>query len=375
MATMQSKQAHEVLVRGEGAVGRSLALALAAQGLRVALLGADEATARADDVRTYALNAEAVALLKQIKVWDSLPTDARTPVFDMCIRGDQGGSQLDFSAWQQGRSELAFIVDAAALDQQLADAVRFSPHVQRVRQPVPAELEAICEGRQSAARAARGVQFDLKPYAQHGVAARLVSNRPHQGIAHQWFRSPEVLALLPFDRPEPEHSFGLVWSVAPERAAELLAMDEAGFEAALNEASGEAPGSLRLASPRAAWPLNLAQASEVSGEGWVLLGDAAHLVHPLAGQGLNLGLADVACLARVLAQRESWRMLGDARLLRRYARERLLPTLAMGYMTNGLQRLFASEAPALRQLRNEGLSLLNRLSPLKKLLAGQALGR
>ena len=375
MATMQSKQAHEVLVRGEGAVGRSLALALAAQGLRVALLGADEATARADDVRTYALNAEAVALLKQIKVWDSLPTDARTPVFDMCIRGDQAGSQLDFSAWQQGRSELAFIVDAAALDQQLADAVRFSPHVQRVTQPVPAELEAICEGRQSAARAARGVQFDLKPYAQHGVAARLVSNRPHQGIAHQWFRSPEVLALLPFDRPEPEHSFGLVWSVAPERAAELLAMDEAGFEAALNEASGEAAGSLRLASPRAAWPLNLAQASELSGEGWVLLGDAAHLVHPLAGQGLNLGLADVACLARVLAQRESWRMLGDARLLRRYARERLLPTLAMGYMTNGLQRLFASEAPALRQLRNEGLSLLNRLSPLKKLLAGQALGR
>ncbi|WP_416383958.1 FAD-dependent monooxygenase [Roseateles microcysteis] len=375
MATMQSKQAHEVLVRGEGAVGRSLALALAAQGLRVALLGADEATARADDVRTYALNAEAVALLKQIKVWDSLPTDARTPVFDMCIRGDQAGAQLDFSAWQQGRSELAFIVDAAALDQQLADAVRFSPHVQRVRQQVPAELEAICEGRQSAARAARGVQFDLKPYAQHGVAARLVSNRPHQGIAHQWFRSPEVLALLPFDRPEPEHSFGLVWSVAPERAAELLAMDEADFEAALNEASGEAAGSLRLASPRAAWPLNLAQASEVSGEGWVLLGDAAHLVHPLAGQGLNLGLADVACLARVLAQRESWRMLGDARLLRRYARERLLPTLAMGYMTNGLQRLFASEAPALRQLRNEGLSLLNRLSPLKKLLAGQALGR
>lgn len=372
---MESKQRFGVLVRGEGAVGRSLALALAAQGLQVALLGTDEAPPRADDVRTYALNAEAVALLKDIKVWEALPADARTPVFDMCIRGDQAGAQLDFSAWQQGRSELAFIVDAAALDQQLAAALRFSPHVQRVSQPVPAELEAICEGRQSAARAARGVSFDLKPYAQHGVAARLVASRPHQGLAHQWFRSPEVLALLPFDRPEPEHSYGLVWSVSPERAADLLAMDAGSFEAALNEASGEAAGTLRLASPRAAWPLNLAQASEVSGEGWVLLGDAAHLVHPLAGQGLNLGLADVACLARVLAQRERWRTLGDARLLRRYARERLLPTLAMGQMTNGLQRLFASEAPALRVLRNEGLSLLNRLSPLKKLLAGQALGR
>ena len=372
---MESKQRFGVLVRGEGAVGRSLALALAAQGLQVALLGAEETQARPDDVRTYALNAEAVALLKDIKVWDALPTEARTPVYDMCIRGDQSGAQLDFSAWQQGRSELAFIVDAAALDQQLATALRFSPHIQRVSQAVPAELEAICEGRQSAARAARGVQFDLKPYAQHGVAARLVSSQPHQGIAHQWFRAPEVLALLPFDRPEPEHSFGLVWSVSPERAAELLAMDEASFELALNEASSEAAGRLRLASARAAWPLNLAQASEVSGEGWVLLGDAAHLVHPLAGQGLNLGLADVACLARVLAQREAWRSLGDARLLRRYARERLLPTLAMGHMTDGLQRLFASETPALRVLRSQGLSLLNRLPPLKKLLAGQALGR
>lgn len=375
MALMESKQRFGVLVRGDGAVGRSLALALAAQGLQIALLGADDAPARPDDVRTYALNAEAVALLKDIKVWDALPAEARTPVYDMCIRGDQAGAQLDFSAWQQGRSELAFIVDAAALDQQLATALRFSPHIQRVSQAVPAELEAICEGRQSNARAARGVQFDLKAYAQHGVAARLVASRPHQGIAHQWFRAPEVLALLPFDRPSPEHSFGLVWSVAPERAAELLAMDETSFELALNEASGEAAGRLRLASARAAWPLNLAQASEVSGEGWVLLGDAAHLVHPLAGQGLNLGLADVACLARVLAQREAWRPLGDARLLRRYARERLLPTLAMGHMTDGLQRLFASEVPALRMLRNEGLSLLNRLPPLKKLLAGQALGR
>ncbi|MDM4767572.1 FAD-dependent monooxygenase [Pelomonas sp. SE-A7] len=371
---MESKQRFGVLVRGDGAVGRSLALALAAQGLQVALLGADEAP-RADDVRTYALNAEAVALLKEIKVWEALPPEARTPVYDMAIRGDQDDARLDFSAWQQGRSELAFIVDAAALDQQLAGAVRYSPHIQRVSQPVEAELEAICEGRYSNARAAHGVRFDLKPYEQHGVAARLVASRPHLGLAHQWFRAPEVLALLPFDRPQPEHSFGLVWSVSPERAAELLAMDETSFEAALNEASGEAAGRLKLASARASWPLSLAQASSVSGEGWVLVGDAAHLVHPLAGQGLNLGLADAACLARVLSQREQWRSLGDARLLRRYARERLLPTLAMGQLTDGLQRLFASEAPALRLLRNQGLKALNRLPPLKRLLAGQALGR
>ena len=132
-------------------------------------------------------------------------------------------------------------------------------------------------------------------------------------------------------------------------------------------------GSLRLASERAAWPLTLARAEQVCGPGWVLLGDAAHVVHPLAGQGLNLGLADVRALAGVMADREEWRSLGDERLLRRYARLRDAPTRAMGQLTDGLLHLFASESPAVRELRNRGLTLLNRLSPLKRLLAARAL--
>ncbi|HEY1090785.1 MAG TPA: FAD-dependent monooxygenase [Burkholderiaceae bacterium] len=367
---------HEVLIRGDGSVGRALALALAAQGLKVALLGEDHAPRRAD-IRCFALNAASVALLTELRVWDALPADARCPVYDMQVRGDAPGASLDFSAWEQSARELAWIVDAAALEQQLAGAVRFSPHIERVQQAVAAPLEAICEGRGAAATAARekhGVGFELYPYEQIGVAARLVADVPHQGLARQWFLAPEVLALLPFSRPQVEQSYGLVWSVAPERASQLLDCGEAEFEEQLNAATQGAAGTLKLASARAAWPLALGRASAVSGAGFALLGDAAHLVHPLAGQGLNLGLADVAALARVLAEREPWRPLGDAKLLRRYARARLAGTLAMGELTDGLQRLFATEQPGLRLLRNQGLSMLNHLTPLKRWLTARALG-
>ncbi len=139
------------------------------------------------------------------------------------------------------------------------------------------------------------------------------------------------------------------------------------------QATAGAAGELKLASERVAWPLRLGHASPWCGPGWVLLGDAAHVVHPLAGQGLNLGLADVAALSAVIAQREAWRGVGDERLLRRYLRERAAPTWAMEQLTDGLLRLFSREAPGLRELRNHGLTLVNRMSPLKRWLAGRAL--
>ncbi|WP_292448394.1 FAD-dependent monooxygenase [Methylibium sp.] len=407
----------DVCVLGRGAVGQALALALARLGLRVALGGA--APAGGPDVRTYALSARSVALLQQLRVWDALlaaTPSVATRVTAMQIQGDAGG-RLEFSAWQQRVTELAWIVDAAALERELATALRFSPHVTLTDTAEPAALTALCDGRDSPQRAALGVEMKRVDYGQRAIAARLDCDRPHQNTALQWFRAPDVLALLPFDLPpaaseQPANpaaaqpparaptsiptptsapaggkradwpaavhgqGYGLVWALPDARADELLALDDAAFEQALEHATQGTAGRLRLRGARAAWPLRLARAARWHGPGWVLLGDAAHVVHPLAGQGLNLGLADVQTLATVLAEgrkREPWRALGDERLLARYARERAAPTWAMSRVTDGLLQLFAHEAAPLEELRNRGLSLVNHLSPLKRWLTDRAL--
>lgn len=371
----------DVLVRGSGIVGQCLALALSRAGLQVALQGEPARADAPEDVRAYALNAGSVALLRSLKVWDGLPARAATPVYDMHVEGDAAAGAtpgaIEFSAFEQRVGELAWIVDAPVLERELGAALRFAPHVETLPSddptPVRAALTALCEGKASATRAALGVAFERHDYGHSAIAARLVASQPHHGTARQWFRSPDVLALLPFDTPEPGRSYALVWSLPRERAQALAALDEAAFATELAQATGGAAGTLTPASPRATWPLSIARAQAWCGPGWVLLGDAAHVVHPLAGQGLNLGLADVAALARVIAAREPWRALGDEKLLRRYVRERAAPTWAMGTLTDGLLRLFAEPSPAVRELRNRGLTLVNRLPPLKRWLTAQAL--
>ena len=381
----------DVLVRGSGIVGKSLALSLARQGLSVALL-MDEAESQSADIRAFALNAASVNLLRSLKVWDALPAAAVTAVHDMHIEGDaglgsesssssssgSGSGKLDFSAWSQRLSELAWIVDAGALEEALHNAVKFAPHISQVRSEVPATLSALCEGRSSHSRDALGVTFQKNDYGHRGIAARLNCSLGHRHTARQWFRSPDVLALLPFGgvahrQDSASASYALVWSLPEAEAQALLALDEAAFNAALMRATEGAAGELTLTSQRASWPLMRAHASAWCGPSWVLLGDAAHVIHPLAGQGLNLGLADVATLAQVLLEREAWRALGDEKLLRRYARQRTAPTQVMGQLTESLLQLFATEAPAVRELRNRGMSLVNHLPALKRWLTSRAL--
>jgi ubiquinone biosynthesis UbiH/UbiF/VisC/COQ6 family hydroxylase len=386
---------YDVQVRGGGLVGHALALSLARIGLRVALqpqASSADAVARGPDVRAFALNAASVALLRSVKVWDALPPGAATAVHDMHVVGDAPGAGLDFSSWEQGVGELAWIVDAAVIERELAAAVRFAPHVtllpavtgngdhadafstdRAVTDGLSAALIAICEGKASSSRDALHAPVDRQVYGHRAIAARLTSTQPHRGAARQWFRAPDVLALLPMDAPTAGVSSALVWSVPDAQADALMAMTDAEFAQALNEATAGAAGRLQLASARAVWPLSRAQATEWCGPGWVLLGDAAHVVHPLAGQGLNLGLADVAALTSVLAAREPWRNLGDDKLLRRYVRLRLAPTSAMVHITDGLMQLFAHPAPAVRELRNRGLTLVNQLTPLKRWLTARAL--
>ncbi len=390
---LMGKPGFDVCVSGSGAVAMSLALALSAEGWKVAWAGAPQARTSGHgdgrtDVRTYALNARAIQLLERLRVWPALKEWA-APVYEMDVRGDHGGA-LSFTAWQQCVAELAWIVDAAALERLLREALRFAPGVDAVPPlsdegvpPVNASLLAICEGRHSGTRTALGIEFARHEYGHWGVAARLKASQAHHGVARQWFRSPDVLALLPFNQPDPDASYGLVWSLPQARAEQLLALSPEAFEQALQDAlrqsdpaTQETVGSLTLASPVMSWPLAVAQASRWSGPGWVLLGDAAHQVHPLAGQGLNLGLADVDTLVAVLRQArrdEPWRTPGDERTLRRYARQREWPTRAMSGLTDGLLHLFADERAPLREVRNVGMGVVQRMGPLKRWLIGRAL--
>ncbi|WP_077000221.1 FAD-dependent monooxygenase [Variovorax sp. KK3] len=362
----------EVCIRGAGIVGRVLALLLARERVRVALV-APAATPARQDVRAYALNASSRALLESLRAWPDAPH--ATTVREMLVYGDEGG-RVQFHAARQKVDALAWIVDVPALEQILADAVRFQSRIEVVSAPVPAPLTVVCEGRTSATREQLGVRYDVTRYPQHAIAARVVADEPHDGAARQWFNDRgEVFALLPMA----DKQLALVWSVDQLRAPELLALSADEFNAALHEASHGALGGLRLVSERAAWPLARAIADRwtgrlADGTAWALAGDAAHTVHPLAGQGLNLGLADAAALADIIKDREYWRSVGDARLLRRYERARRADVLSMSLATDGLQQLFAHSADPLPALRNWGMRGFDRSRLIKNWVAKQAMG-
>ncbi len=362
----------DVCIRGAGIVGRTLALLLARDRLRVGLVQSAAAGGPAD-VRAYALNAASRQLLESVRAWPDAAH--QTPVTGMEIHGDEGGC-VRFEAGS--RPALAWIVDVPALEQRLDEALRYQPYVTPIEEPARAALTVVCEGRSSITRAEFGVQYDVQPYGQHAVAARLGCEKPHGHVARQWFQSAEILALLPLGGEAPaegSHSVALVWSVGQSRSESLLQCPAADFESQLVAASEGALGQLTLASERAAWPLQLARADRWCGPGWALAGDAAHSVHPLAGQGLNLGLADVRELAQVLHGREYWRSVGDVRLLRRYERARKGDTLAMGATTDSLQQLFAQDHAGWSMLRNWGMRGFDASGPIKQWVVRQAAGR
>ncbi len=361
-------------------MGRTLALALARERLRVGLVRQPPAPGGAtSDVRAYALNAASKDLLENLRAWPD--EQHATAVRSMQVHGDDGG-EVEFNAQAQGVPALAWIVDVQALQERLGEALRYQPLVQWLDEPQRAALTVICEGKSSATRAEFGVAYSVTPYPQRAIAARVHCEIPHGLAARQWFDQGEILAFLPLGgagEGEGGNSVAVVWSVQEAHALELLDREAAAFQDKLEAASHYALGKLTLESDRASWPLQLATADRWCGNNrgtnWVLAGDAAHTVHPLAGQGLNLGLADALELARVLRERETWRSVGDTKLLRRYERSRKADVLAMGAATDGLQQLFAQQAEPWASLRNWGMTGFDRSGPVKNWVARRAMGR
>ncbi len=381
----------DVVVVGGGLVGKAAALALAQTGLHVRLCGVRDAApapAAGFAQRIYAFNAASRALLQRLRVWDQVPAARVQPVASMRIAGD--GAALRFDAAEQGVEALAWIAESDAIERALDLALRFERGVALQPQRVVAALRAAhdwtlqlddgshlrcalllgADGRSSRVRGWAGIGQRSRPYGQTAVVANFACDGAHGATAHQAFTDDGVIALLPL----PQQQVSLVWSAPDALAAEFMHDPERLTQRlvqALPALGAQHLGALRAAGEVGGWPLLLQRAHSLVGDGAALLGDAGHVLHPMAGHGLNLGLQDVQALAAVLAAR-GVQSCADARLLRRYARARAEQILALELATDGLHRLYAPSW--LAPLRALGLSATEHLPAVKRWLAGYASG-
>ncbi|SFI06901.1 Ubiquinone biosynthesis hydroxylase, UbiH/UbiF/VisC/COQ6 family [Collimonas sp. OK307] len=396
---------YDICIVGNGAVGKAAALGLAQAGLRVALLGmappAVTAAASPDawDTRVYALNHVARSLLSTVKVWNALDPARVSAVEGMEIKGgtDSAAGTLTFDAYSAHVDALAWIVEDGNLNQALDAALKFSSNVRvlggRVKamqvdaaaatlqlesgETVDAALVVGADGAQSWVRGQCQIGIDYRSYKQRGVVANFACERPHHGIAYQWFTENEgIVALLPL----PGQRVSLVWSAPETLALSLLEEPLSQLAARLSNLAGDKLGQLQPLQPELAqaFPLSLLKTHALVAPRVALIGDAGHVVHPLAGHGMNLGFGDVTALIRVLAERgarSGGGDCGDERVLARYARARKEEILLMQMTTDGLERLFGVDVGPLRLLRNLGLNLLNNVPVLKRQLMTHALGR
>lgn len=378
-----------IAICGTGIAGLACALAFARRGQQVTLLGPKRKLAAAEsDVyhpRVYAISPASQKFLAEIGVWDMLPSARITPITAMEIFGD-GNGHLNLRAWQNAMPELAWIVEASEIERVLIQAVQFvgvSWVTEKFASYTPgslttesglviqADLLVAADGAQSALRVAAGIPVDIRPYGVTALIAHVSSEKPHHGQAFQWFRSDGVLALLPMPDTRAGHQVSMVWSMKEEQAQALLALPAAEQARALTmhlaQATSGQLGTLTPCAPLNAFPLTLNQ-SPMIGDRIALVGDAAHRVHPLAGQGLNLGLGDVESLVEAVAGREPFRSAGDPMVLRRYRRARVEPVLAIRLVTDGLHRLFDVQTAPVAWLRNVGMNLVEKLPFIKRKL-------
>jgi ubiquinone biosynthesis UbiH/UbiF/VisC/COQ6 family hydroxylase len=395
----------DICIVGNGAIAKTAALGFSQAGHSVTLLAPPANNGSAPpaageqpwDVRVYALNHTAHELLSSLKVWGALDQARIAPVESMKVFGDgqsEARGDLGFDAFGAHVDTLAWIVEDRNLNQALDAAMRFAQNVHVVQgratalritdqealitlddgRSIASSLVVGADGGQSWVRATCDINLDYRSYHQRAVVTNFSCAKPHHGVAYQWFTCADgIIALLPL----PGERVSLVWS-APEGLADTL-MNETLSELAvrLAEYCEEQLGPLRPLSPEAVrdFPLALIKPHSIVAPRVALVGDAAHVVHPLAGHGMNLGFADVVELLRTVAARESQRSVGDERVLARYARARKEDILLMQVATDGLTRLFGANLEPLRIARNVGLNLLDKMPYLKRKLISHALGK
>ena len=397
----------DVVVVGGGIAGKACALGLAQLGLQTIQIAPDLGQTIASPQgtqwgqRIYAFSPSTKKLLAHLQIWDALDHSRLQAVRDMRIYGDRGekNDHLHLSAFEAGTPQLAWIGESQLIEHTLDQASRFQNKLERITDAVEkidvdaqgstlqlksggairVQLVIAADGANSPIRSAIGISADEESYSQSAVVANWICTYPHLETAFQWFLpGGDIVAMLPL----PNKQVSMVWSTSPEHATELLQLDQSAWHDRLisiaNGAIFQQLGELTLNSKPAAYPLRKIRAARFIGPAdsprVALIGDAAHVMHPLAGQGLNLGLRDVAVLLNILGKRESFRSINDITLLRRYERQRQGDTSALLWVTDKLKKLFSGSSSAEKQLRNWGLGLVNKSHFIKQRLIERALG-
>jgi 2-octaprenyl-3-methyl-6-methoxy-1,4-benzoquinol hydroxylase len=385
----------DAIVSGGGVVGAACALALARRGLEVALVEGAAPTpwrAEAPDLRVYAFAADNAALFERLGAWAAVRDARAQPYRRMRVWDAAGGGELDFDADAFGRRELGWIVEHGLLLDRLWSLLPAAG----VRVHCPARVAALedegddgvvvglddgsrlrariaiaADGARSTLRELAGIEVSRAGYGQRGVVGYVSTALPHEDTAWQRFLPGGPLALLPFA----DGRCSIVWTLPEAEAARILALDDDAFGRELTRASDARLGGLRAASPCAAFPLQRQLASDYLRGRVLVLGDAAHVVHPLAGQGVNLGLRDVAALeqavASAMAARADW--AAPSRLAR-WARARRSEDTIAAHAFDGISRLYTSDSVAAVLLRGPLLGVATRLRPVPRLLWKHAAG-
>ncbi|RPE75494.1 FAD-dependent oxidoreductase [Vulcaniibacterium tengchongense] len=389
----------DVVVSGAGVVGAAAALALARDGFEVALVEPREPPpwrADAPDLRVYAFAPDNAALLDELGVWRAVRTARAQPYRAMRVWDAAGGGALVFDADAFGRRELGWIVEHALLVDRLwaalpAAGVRLHcpERVAGLEQDedgvalrldgggtLRARLALAADGAESPLRESAGIASARHDYGQRGLVAYVHHAAPHAATCRQRFLPGGPLAFLPFAGDAAGlggdgHVSSIVWTLPEAEAQRLLQSEDAAFLGELERAAGGCLGAMRGVSARAAFPLRRQLAREAATGRVAVIGDAAHVVHPLAGQGVNLGLRDVAALRRALARAGD---PGASSRLARWARARRSENAVAAYAFDGLNRLFSNDAPLPTLLRGHALGLVGKWPPLTHALWRRAAG-
>lgn len=392
----QEYQHFDVLVVGAGLVGMSCALALSQRGAAVGLLESkpqsepDETVLLKQqwDSRIYAISPANAEWLASMGIWQRLDENRICPIAQMQIFGDAEESQLQFDAADANVENLGFIVESNRLEAALMSALGqsgvefiqgtsanvavFTPQWAEIHLSDGCKLHAgllvAADGANSWLRNQAGISIATHDYQQMGVVANFETEFSHQDVAYQWFSSEGVLAWLPL----PGNRISIVWSTDQGYAKELLELDAKSLSERVAKQGDMKLGRMTLLTEARAFALKQQTADALVKPRLVLVGDAAHTVHPLAGQGVNLGFRDVKALVETLNSRHQQQPYGDLMLLRRYERARKMDMIAMNSVTRGLSGLFQHPHPLLRNLRNFGLKLTNQHNKIKKYLIHQA---